>query len=55
VRWTFSVPSSAYTDAFDVREETPPLVISLAAAKSHLNLGDTVRHDEELRDWLERP
>lgn len=52
VRWVFTVPNSAYTDVFDVREEVPPLIVSLADAKKHLNLTSS-RSDEEVRAWLE--
>lgn len=52
VRWVFTTPASAYTDSFDVREATPPLILSLADGKAHLNISSTT-HDEELRSWLE--
>lgn len=52
VRWTFTTPSAAYTDSFDVRDSDPPLILSLADAKSHLNISST-SHDDELRGWLE--
>lgn len=52
VRWVFTTPNSAYTDAFDVREQTPPLILSLTDAKAHLNI-TTTTHDEELRGWIE--
>jgi hypothetical protein len=52
VRWSFSDPASAYTDVFDVREATPALIVSLADAKSHLNITST-RNDAEIRSWLE--
>jgi hypothetical protein len=52
VRWTFTDPATAYTDAFDVREETPPAILSLADAKEHLNITSST-HDEELRGWIE--
>jgi hypothetical protein len=52
VRWVFTTPNNAYTDAFDVREAAPPLIVSLADAKTHLNITSTT-HDEELRGWIE--
>ena len=52
VRWVFTSPASAYTDSFDVREAAPPLVLSLADAKAHLNITSTTQ-DEELRGWVE--
>lgn len=52
VRWVFTTPNSAYTDAFDVREATPPLLLSLADAKAHLKLKNA-DDDDELRDWVE--
>lgn len=51
-RWVFTTPNSGYTDAFDVRQATPPLLLSLADAKSHLNITST-SHDAELRGWIE--
>jgi hypothetical protein len=51
-RWVFTGPASAYTDAFDVREAVPPLIMSLADAKKHLNLTKT-DHDDEVRSWVE--
>lgn len=53
-RWVFTGPASAYTDSFDVREQTPPLILSLADAKAHLNKSSSVvTDDEELRGWIE--
>jgi hypothetical protein len=52
VRWTWTTPDAAYTDAFDVREATPPLIVSLADAKAHLNI-TVATHDEELRGFIE--
>ncbi|MGW0131894.1 hypothetical protein [Streptomyces sp. NPDC003299] len=50
VRWVWTEPAAAYTDTFDVREEAPPAILSLADARNHLNLVDT-RDDDELRFW----
>lgn len=52
VRWVWTTPDAAYTDAFDVREGDPPLILSLADAKAHLNITST-SHDAELRGWIE--
>lgn len=53
VRWQFTTPASAYSDVFDVAEASPPLILSLAKAKAHLEIGaDVTAFDEELRDWL---
>lgn len=52
VRWVFTTPASAYTDAFDVRPATPPLILSLADSKGHLNITSST-HDAELRGWIE--
>lgn len=53
-RWVATgINAGAYTDTFDVREAAPPLIISLADAKAHLNLSSATTHDEELRGWIE--
>lgn len=52
VRWAFTSPSTAYTDAFDVREADPPLILSLTDARKHLRLQGTA-DDEELRLYVE--
>lgn len=52
VRWVFTGPNTAFTDVFDVRPASPPLIVSLADAKAHLNITGT-RDDEELRGWVE--
>ncbi|MGV9755434.1 hypothetical protein ACWDUC_06300 [Streptomyces tricolor] len=52
VRWVWSGPAHAYTDMFDVREATPPAIMSLATARRHLKKTDTA-DDEEIRDWIE--
>lgn len=52
VRWVASgVNATAYVDVFDVREAIPTWIISLADAKSHLNLVDAVQ-DENIRRWI---
>lgn len=54
VRWVATgANSSSYTDVFDVNEAAPPLLLSLADAKSQLNFDFTKgNYDEELRDFL---
>jgi hypothetical protein len=51
VYWTFTGPAGAYTDTFDVRPATVPLLLSLADGKNHLNL-TTSSQDEEVRFWI---
>lgn len=54
VRWSSVSPSSAHTDAFDVRAMSPPLMFSLTDAKTTCNirLTDTT-YDDKLRDFIE--
>lgn len=54
VRWVATgANASAYTDAFDVAEASPPLIVSLRDAKQQLNLPLTsTTHDEELRGFI---
>ena len=53
VRWVATgVNAGAYTDTFDVREATPPTILSLLEAKRHLKKMDSA-DDEEIRDWNE--
>lgn len=52
VRWVFTTPTNAYTDSFDVREATPPAILSLADAKRHLSKTSTT-DDDEIRSWVE--
>lgn len=51
-RWVSTGPSTAFSDAFDVRPAVPAYIISLADAKAHLNKS-TDEADEEIRSWLE--
>ncbi|WP_132123140.1 phage gp6-like head-tail connector protein [Actinocrispum wychmicini] len=51
VRWVFTGPADAYTDAFDVDPADIPLVLSLEGGKRQLNI-TTTDHDEEIRDYL---
>ncbi|WP_327230810.1 hypothetical protein [Streptomyces murinus] len=50
VRWVWTGPASAYTDVFDVQEEAPPAILSLADAKNHLNNRNSA-DDGEIRFW----
>ncbi|MGP3684152.1 hypothetical protein ACTVZO_05460 [Streptomyces sp. IBSNAI002] len=54
VRWLFTTPGAAFTDMFDVRAAAPPLILSLADGRRHLQIpaGDTAA-DEQMRGWLE--
>jgi hypothetical protein len=47
-RWTFTTPTAAYVDTFEVAPADPGYIVSLADAKTHLNITSTT-HDEELR------
>lgn len=51
-RWVSTTPSTAFTDAFDVRSADPAYIVSLADGKEHLNITSSA-NDEELRFWLE--
>jgi hypothetical protein len=52
VRWVFTSPACAYTDVLDVRDAMPPLLFSLADAKTQLRI-TTPGTDEELRTYVE--
>lgn len=53
VRWVATgANASAYTDAFDIREASPPLLFSLSDAKSILNITVTT-HDDKIRELTE--
>lgn len=54
VRWVSTGPAAAFTDSFDVRNSARRSIMSLDAAKKHLNipLTSTV-DDEELREFME--
>jgi hypothetical protein len=54
VRWVATgANASAYTDAFDVAEAEPALIMSLRDGKQQLNLPLTsTTHDEELRGFI---
>jgi hypothetical protein len=51
-RFVTTTPSTAYQDAFEVRETATPALLSLADAKAHLNITSTTP-DDELREFLE--
>ncbi|MEV6437239.1 hypothetical protein [Streptomyces anulatus] len=50
VRWAWTGPSAAYTDLFDVREETPPAILPFADALIQVNA--SARDHEDLRFWI---
>ncbi len=52
VRWQWTGPAAAYTDAVDVRPADVPLILSLADARDHLRVSGTSQ-DENIRAWLE--
>lgn len=52
VRWVATGGNAgAYTDAFDVGEASPPLIVSLADTKRHLNQTTTTQ-DDEVRGFI---
>lgn len=52
-RLTTTVPTTAYTDVFDVRPAESRNLFSLADGKKHLNIGaDSTGEDDEIRDWI---
>lgn len=55
VRWVATgLNAGAYTDVFDVREASPPMLFSLAGAKAKLDIPSTsTSDDEELREFIE--
>jgi hypothetical protein len=52
VRWVFTGPACAYTDAMDVREAVPPALFSLADAKNKLGKLSDI-NDDDLRACIE--
>lgn len=53
VKWVATgVNASAYKDAFDVREDFPPMLFSLADAKAILNKASSSDNDK-IRDYIE--
>ena len=51
-RFVTTTPNTAYADVFQVRETVSPALLSLADAKSHLNI-TTTTNDDELREYIE--
>ncbi|WP_255951547.1 hypothetical protein [Streptomyces odontomachi] len=51
VRWVFTGPAAAYTDALDVRDAAAAGILSLADAKAHLNITAS-RDNDEIKFWL---
>lgn len=47
-----TTPNTAYQDVFVVRPSVSPAILSLADAKTHLNVTSTT-HDDEIREYLE--
>lgn len=53
VRWVCTVPDVGFTDAFDVAEASPPMIISLAMAKKTLQIDPSdTDDDDEIREML---
>jgi hypothetical protein len=53
VRWVTQNPNVGYTDAFDVAEASPPMILSLAMGKKSLGIdAANTDDDEELREML---
>ena len=49
-----TVPNTAYQDVFVVRGSVSPALLSLADAKTHLNIpASNTAHDDDLREYLE--
>lgn len=54
IKWVTTGPNAAFTDSFDIRESNLHSIMSLAAAKAHLNMSQSVtRDDDELRNMIE--
>ncbi|MEV4974446.1 hypothetical protein [Streptomyces scopuliridis] len=51
VRWVWTGPAASVTDVFDVREETPLAILSLADARSQVK-ARTAQDDDDLRFWI---
>ncbi|MEV7871505.1 hypothetical protein AB0P17_36645 [Streptomyces sp. NPDC088124] len=51
VRWVWTGPAAAYTDMFDVREESPSAILSLADAR-HQVKARSPQDDDDLRFWI---
>ncbi|MFJ1581558.1 hypothetical protein [Streptomyces sp. NPDC088182] len=51
VRWVWTGPAAALTDMFDVRQEAPPAILSLADARDQVK-ARTPQDDDDLRFWI---
>jgi hypothetical protein len=52
--WPTTTPNTSETGAFDVLDPLPPMIVSLADAKRHLNIPATeTSNDAELREFIE--
>jgi hypothetical protein len=52
--WPTTSPATSETGAFDVLDPLPPMLVSLADAKRHLNIPATeTSNDAELREFIE--
>jgi hypothetical protein len=53
-KWPTTSPATSETGAFDVLDPLPPMIVSLADAKRHLNIPATeTGNDAELREFIE--
>ena len=53
VRWVATgTNAGVYQDAFETRDSAATMLVSLTAAKAHLNI-ETTTHDDELRHFIE--
>ncbi len=52
IRWVTVGPNAAFTDTVDVRDLSARSIMSLAAAKTHLNMTSS-KDDEEIRSMIE--
>lgn len=52
--WSTTAPITAFSDIFDVRDSADRMIISLAAAKAHLNMTSSYsKDDDEIREMIE--
>jgi hypothetical protein len=52
IRWVTAGPNAAFTDVVDVRDLSARSIMSLTAAKAHLNMTSS-KDDEEIRSMIE--
>jgi hypothetical protein len=52
IRWVSTTPNAAFTDTIDVRDLSARSIMSLASAKTHLNMTSS-KDDEEIRNMIE--